>query len=66
MELNTFHFIVGTDTHVGLKSDFLDVRESMASVNICTILKNPIKRSITLYFMMSGGTAEGKKLCVCA
>ena len=62
-----------TGAHVGLESDFLEVRENMSSLNICAVLKDLIKRNITIYLMISEGTAVGKKfdhntvcVCVCA
>ena len=63
-------FIVGTGAHFGLESDFFEVRENASSLNICAVLKDPIKRNITLYLTISGGTAIGKKcdhntMCVC-
>lgn len=51
-----------TGAQVGLENDFIEVNESVSSFNICAVLKNPLKRNITICLMVSGGTAVGKIL----
>ena len=51
---------MGTGAHVGLESDFLEVGESVSSLNICVVLKDPIEHNIIICLTISGGTAVGK------